>query len=463
MNDGYQRSAASPAGSLKLGVTGAADDMVVQRHGASGIVRLTSRSSSVHVRAHDEADVLISDVEIPAGGGADLELGVGGPYRLHASSDQGNEVLAERVLVGDLWVLAGQSNMYGYGGLDEFDAPHPLVHMLDMARRWRLAEEPLHSNVHSPDPVHIDNVEGDVDALRSQVHGYGAGLGLAFAKEVVAATGVPIGLIPTAKGGAQLADWLPRGADDGGLTLYGSLQKSVQAAGGAVRGVLWWQGESDSGTPDSAAEFPGSLRTLIAALRHDLGAQLEFLHVQLCRNTLVPEDDALPWSLVRLHQTDTATGASGCVASLDVELQDPLHVGARGLQRVGRRLARLAVGRAEPIRVAHVERRGSLVPFPSTLRMRIELAGLRGGLQPRLHVPGFSVRTSDGQSVPLLYRAEVRDDDRDAVTLWLFGEVVPPDAGIWYGYGNDPYCDLTDTEDNAVPSFGPIPLGDEPA
>ena len=35
---------------------------------------------------------------------------------------------------------------------------------------------------------------------------------------------------------------------------------------------------------------------------------------------------------------------------------------------------------------------------------------------------------------------------------------VPRDASLWYGYGLDPHCNLTDGLDMAVPVFGPIDL-----
>ena len=35
---------------------------------------------------------------------------------------------------------------------------------------------------------------------------------------------------------------------------------------------------------------------------------------------------------------------------------------------------------------------------------------------------------------------------------------VPANASLWYGYGLDPYCNLTDGLDMAVPVFGPIAL-----
>ena len=37
---------------------------------------------------------------------------------------------------------------------------------------------------------------------------------------------------------------------------------------------------------------------------------------------------------------------------------------------------------------------------------------------------------------------------------------IPAKAALWYGHGLDPYCNLTDGMDMAVPVFGPIPLDD---
>ena len=57
--------------------------------------------------------------------------------------------------VGDLWVLAGQSNMEGVANLERRDAPPPIV---SPCSGWTgnglRAEEPLHWLVDSPDPVH---------------------------------------------------------------------------------------------------------------------------------------------------------------------------------------------------------------------------------------------------------------------------------------------------------------------
>lgn len=46
---------------------------------------------------------------------------------------------------------------------------------------------------------------------------------------------------------------------------------------------------------------------------------------------------------------------------------------------------------------------------------------------------------------------------RDTVVLKLAGP-LPEKANLWYGYGVDPYCNLIDSADMAVPVFGPIAL-----
>ena len=80
------------------------------------------------------------------------------------------------------------------------------------------------------------------------------------------------------------------------------------------------------------------------------------------------------------------------------------------------------------------------------------------GLKPSRHIAGFSIRKEDGTEIPLIFDAAV-GQARDTVILKLTGP-CPRRAFLWYGYGFDPYCNLTDALDMAVPVFGPIPLDD---
>ncbi len=58
------------------------------------------------------------------------------------------------ILVGDLWILAGQSNMQGAGVLARVEEPSKRVHSLDLADRWSVAREPLHQMWEAVDPVY---------------------------------------------------------------------------------------------------------------------------------------------------------------------------------------------------------------------------------------------------------------------------------------------------------------------
>ena len=189
------------------------------------------------------------------------------------------------VFVGDLWVLAGQSNMEGVGDLIDVTPPHPQVMMLGMDGKWKQAEEPLHWLVDSPDPVHSGDpkTREQRSAQEHKTRTKGAGLGLPFAVALVEATGVPIGLVICAHGGTSMEQWNPAKKDEGGKSLYGSMLRQFQLAGGKVKGVLWYQGESDANA-EASKVYPQVFADFIAAVRSDFGQpELPFYFVQIGR------------------------------------------------------------------------------------------------------------------------------------------------------------------------------------
>jgi len=176
------------------------------------------------------------------------DLPTGGPYRIElALAGEGGEQVAavDYVLVGDLWILAGQSNMVGRAELKDVEQPDELVHVLKpKSGDWDLAKEPIHERVERNDMV------------------IGAGLGLPFAKELVRRTAAPIGLIPTAVGGTSLWQWDPALKTKGRESLYGNMLLQFEAAGGHVRGMLWYQGEADA-QPDRLAQYLDRFRDCV--------------------------------------------------------------------------------------------------------------------------------------------------------------------------------------------------------
>ncbi|MGP0070205.1 MAG: sialate O-acetylesterase [Isosphaeraceae bacterium] len=433
----------------------------------------------------------------------------GGPYMINVRvAQEGRDFsrIIGPVFVGDLWVLAGQSNMEGVGDLVDMTPPHQSVMMLGMNGKWSQAEEPLHWLVDSPDPVHSGDAKtrADRSAQTHKSRKKGAGLGLPFAAALASSTGVPIGLVACAHGGTSMEQWNPAKKDQGGNSLYGSMLRQFNLAGGKVKGVLWYQGESDAMGGDAWKSYSQVFARFIASVRSDFGQpELPFYFVQIGR--FVRAGDSRGWNTVQDAQRllPERVPNTAVISVIDLELDDAIHVGTQGLKRAGHRLARIAerelfgqVGATTPTfdRVTKGAPNALVVKFkgvnmgtPGPYRGRPmmgtmgsmggmaptgnpvtpfslgESAGI--GLKPERHIAGFSIRKEDGSEIPMVFEAGI-GKARDTVVLKLTG-AIPPKSALWYGYGMDPYCNLVDGMDMAIPVFGPIPLdeigGAEPA
>lgn len=404
--------------------------------------------------------VVIGNAEGGAWSGRITGLPVGGPYVVQIQVGI-ESAEARGVYVGDLWVLAGQSNMEGCGDLADVELPAPYVHVLDMADRWRIAEEPLHWLIDSPDSCHCE-LSGD-EQKRQQAEARktrtkGAGLGLPFAKAMYAETGVPIGLLACAHGGTSMQQWNPDLKGAGGASLYGSMLGRVQRAGGKVAGVLWYQGESDA-NPTDAPLYTNRMKALVASIRADFKTpDLPFYLVQIGRVVFPKEwgdGDSRPWNSIQEQQRrlPNLIDGLGMVASADLELDDLIHIGTQGLKRLGERLARLALNESESVQLNSVSVEGD-----SRNRIRVSFIGASGeGFEENLRVLGFSIRNANGEEVSCIYKAHI-DPDAPSDVLLDLTEPLGANLFLWHGWGFDPPCTLADYDDDAVPVFGPVAL-----
>ena len=148
-----------------------------------------------------------------------------------------------------LYLLIGQSNMAGRGKIELQDkVAVPRVLMLNKANEW----------VSAVDPISFDKSIAGVSLGRT------FGIEMAKANE-----GVKIGLIPCAVGGTSIRRWQQKG------DLYQKALKRVKLAqkDGVIKGILWHQGESDSGKEETAKIYATQLHAMIGAWRKDLGSE----------------------------------------------------------------------------------------------------------------------------------------------------------------------------------------------
>ncbi len=338
--------------------------------------------------------------------------------------------------VGDLWVIAGQSNASGTGLGYADDPPTLGVHQLGNDEQWKLAAHPLEDATRTLHPITVHGVfQGHCPWL-------------AFARRLRAELGWPIGLIPTALGGSPLAMWDP---DQRG-SLYDNLMAMVRAAGGRVRGLLWYQGESDgnAGLGDSYAE---GFAAFVAAVRAALGEpDLPVLTAQLGRYTGdVGEAYHRGWSRVRQAQREVAATVPGValIPAVDIPLSDEIHTSAAGNVLLGERFAVAALrevyGRDLPppaLRLLKAARGAD----PAVLRLTFERPPAGWSRPGRIR--DFTVEDAQG-TIPV---GRVEVDDEGWVDLFLERAPGSP-ATIHCHYGCDPAYDLRDRDQRPVEAF----------
>lgn len=392
---------------------------------------------------------------------------VGGPYDLaiYARNLRGTTVGHIRVpalLVGDIWILAGQSNMDGCGKLVNTEAPSPLVHAFYYDDRWDIARDPLCWYNEAVDPIHwgvAPEQRQAIARLDRLTRTNGAGLGVAFGKRMVRySDGVPVGLLVCSHGGTSMEQWSPAKKNRGGRSLYGSMMRRVEAAGGQVAGCLWYQGESD--TPREAAKvYRKKFREFIETLRRDLNhPHLTFLYVQL--GTFFGDASVLSnWDRIRedqrLIEYDLKNVAMA--AALDLGLSDVIHIDTAGMKVLGERLAHLAG-------ILHLKNHNLKVgPRPvegvfmdkERTRLVVSFAETNHGLKPNLRVRGFSVE-ANGETIPIA-SCQVDSKSSNAVLIVL-DSPAPRPATLWYGRGLNPTVNLTDRHRIPCPAFGPMEI-----
>ncbi|KAL3651749.1 hypothetical protein CASFOL_004751 [Castilleja foliolosa] len=155
-----------------------------------------------------------------------------------------------------IFVLAGQSNMSGRGGVhnSQWDGVIPPDSAADPSRifrlgphlRWEAALEPLHQMI-------------DADRI------CGVGPGMSFANAIKERVGA-VGLVPCAVAGTAVKDWAR------GMAAYDNMVRRVKAAqgGGEIKALLWFQGEKDTFTEEDANVYKENIERFIVGVRQDL-------------------------------------------------------------------------------------------------------------------------------------------------------------------------------------------------
>jgi sialate O-acetylesterase len=392
----------------------------------------------------------------------------------------------------DIWLIAGQSNAAGFALLKEPFTPDSRIKFFDNTDKWVVASEPMEAHFFPYGDPH-----GMITDHTMKPDTGGVGPGLFFAKHLVKYTDRPIGLIGVAAGGTMIEDWDPSLRDKNPDCLYSRMIErcvSQTESNGELKGMLWYQGESDAICNPSHAEFyEETLHNFIDQIRNDTNSpELPILYVQIGR--LVPDripgcpglskggeelDDEIGvytgnWERIREIQRNLAEKKKNVymVSAVDLCLDDPIHISFEGQKRLGRRLAEIALSgvydlpeHAGPITLAGVDEPENLIidngdmgkVFRTVIKVRFN--GVNGRLLSHDRPSGFELRFPEikSGSFPVVYRIDFDPNDPTTVLAVATGPLpMPYKAYLYYGGGLNPYCNIVDEGDIPIPCFGPI-------
>lgn len=211
-----------------------------------------------------------------------------------------------------IYLLIGQSNMAGRAPIPD-DAAGVLerCYLLNDKNQWEPAKNPLNRY----------STIGKGVGMQKLGPGYG------FAKSMLEHDkNIRIGLVVNARGGSKIDQWLGKSKYYWGAR--GRMKVAMQS--GQVKGILWHQGESDSGAPEDYLE---KLKVLIGNLRGDLGdADLPFVAGQIANSPAQPIND----EIARVPEVVHATGVA---RSKGLTTQDRWHFDTKSQLLLGRRYA----------------------------------------------------------------------------------------------------------------------------
>ena len=187
------------------------------------------------------------------------------------------EVYGQRVAAGptQLFILSGQSNMVGWGNSLELDSVARFGHdnrlVMFEGGEWRNLKPFQSPSTRQREGWNIAE------------HTFGPEIGFAHAL-AAARPDKRIGIVKQAVGGTGIMAWAPEWNEaDAALTndarkgpLYKELIAKALAAKKTgnveLRGFLWLQGGKDMIAMETAERYAENLKTLVAAVRRDLGA-----------------------------------------------------------------------------------------------------------------------------------------------------------------------------------------------
>ncbi len=407
-------------------------------------------------------------------------LEAGGPFQLRVKGK--NLIELADVLVGEVWVCSGQSNMAfsvnraNDSDLEMLAADYPNIRLISVPQ------------VGTQEPQ--DDFNGQWQPCTPETVGDFSAAGYFFGRQLYQTLDVPIGLIDNAWGGSACEAWVRRDlleADDqyeelmarwaqtestynheqqmeayrarlkaweeGGkkmqrprpprnpltgqhrpANLYNGVLKPIIGYG--IRGAIWYQGESNAGR---AYQYRSLFPLMIRSWRDEWGqGDFPFYWVQLADfRDEQPEPQESDWAELREAQTMTMSKLPNTGEAVIIDIGEGRDIHPRNKQDVGRRLARWALAKDYGIEVdCQSPTYQSMNKVDGKIVLTFDHVG-PGLYTFDVNRPiGFAIAGEDRKFV----WADAKLLGSDKVEVW--SDQVPEPVSVRYAWADNPVCNL---------------------
>lgn len=384
-------------------------------------------------------------------------LPAGGPHTLTIQGK--NTITIDDVLVGEVWVCSGQSNMQwdvkvaNDADLEKLSARSPQIRFISVPQ------------VGTQEPK--DDFKGEWKVCSPETVGDVSAVGYFFGRQLHQTLGVPVGLIDDAWGGSSceawvkkdvlaadakygdlLEKWKGKEADKGNqqpANIYNGVLKPTIGYG--IKGAIWYQGETNAGR---AYQYRDLFPLMIKSWRDEWGiGDFPFYYVQLADfKAEKPEPAESDWAELREAQTMAMSKLPNVGEAVIIDLGEARDIHPRNKQDVAKRLARWALAKDYGVKVAHrspsfksMEKKdGKIVLTFDNID-----AGLYAFDVPE--VKGFAIAGSDRKFA--WAKAKILGKDQVEVSA----DGISDPAAVRYAWADNPVCNLHDRNGLPVTPF----------
>jgi sialate O-acetylesterase len=382
----------------------------------------------------------------------------GGPHTLTVKGK--NTVTFSDVLIGEVWVCAGQSNMQwsvnqsNDPDLEKAAAKFPNIRLISVPQ------------VGTQEPQW--NFNGKWAVCSPETVGNFSAVGYCFGRQLNQTLGVPVGLINNAWGGSAAEAWVKREKIVAHPTLKaihdrwvktesaekpdenqmkgnarpGNIHSGVltPSIGYGIKGAIWYQGESNAGR---AYQYRELFPFMIKSWREEWGlGDFPFYWVQLADFKAERAEPAeSDWAELREAQTMTMKALPNTGEAVIIDIGEGKDIHPKNKQDVAKRLARWAL--AETYKVPGIAARSPLYKGMEKQGSKIVLSFDNVGTKAADWRPfdvaepiGFTIAGADKKFVPA--KAVILADGRIEVS----SEAVAEPVAVRYAWADNPVCNM---------------------